>query len=1022
MTEKFKLKSSVKYPTSIIVRGNDFLAVEIAKSLIEQGGYVVVIDNNPEEVRNLYSKIKDQKLLSIIDFSTIEYLEDDLRRLDYIFFLNHQYDDASQEISSQDFLHASNYLDLMINLAVKYEAKFLLSSSIRAHQLILNNTDIDMNFGKAVAKTQKVYTQLEIQRYAEALTLESVEKLNLNARITRLGYIIGPNMVFDLSANFDRLVVQAAQGQDLEVYSDGLETTMYVHVLDAAYGIIKAMFAKGTSGDIYSIANEEEVTDLSIAYRLQEMTGLNREIKFVDSKDALPPIRFYKPAVNLSILGWRPRISFTRALSQVLEYANMRNARQNIEGREVYAEDPTQQNELDDEYEPKGALARLIAERKAQENARRGSILLANEKLREKAKNKRNLTRYEKIQRSVQAKYDSLAYRLRFLKSITVIEAFLYLALFVIFGIVYIGLISPAFVIGREVVTLKYYTDKSRDALEVGDYNSFIAKTEKVNKSINTITDSYKNFRIVYKLTGQTSVYRENENALNSMKLYTQSLSSALNIVSAFNEYWYTQDFGLIYTPNSTSILSVGQSVGNEDNVNKLRASEIKLEQSIDRLNMSHESAKDKTDIKFLGIDLKSHLNSVLASKEEVLRALNLTSTVSELVLTEKLTTYGLIIQDNSRYTPAGGYPAALGYIQVQNGQVKSIYLAPLVEDSTLSVDNLATSKLKQIELISDIPVNDQNIGINELFLIKDRATFIDDLKQIYKGEFRVEPDSFIFLDLQSVASILSITGPVEINRVSIDQGSLLNSLEFLQGSENSIDKRNEVITNIFAQLIANLATDKTILYTGLPIFNQQSARRGLVIESLDYNIREIFYGDNIASRGNDWIEVRASIDPKQSDINVFSSLNLRIEDEYRENLDVLRQVTLSSGNSVDLEKVLICMPPNTSNFEFIEGSTALGQSFSSNEICVVGDFTSVKSVSFSYELSGQIDKLSNSNYNIRSNFLVAPGVDVVYDWDVTLSPAIKLVDSGSMIMSNQKLIATGTLEGDKTINFTVNK
>ena len=57
MSEKNKLKSSIKYPTSLIIKGNNFLGVEIAKSLIEQGGYVIVIDQDVESTLKRYEDV-----------------------------------------------------------------------------------------------------------------------------------------------------------------------------------------------------------------------------------------------------------------------------------------------------------------------------------------------------------------------------------------------------------------------------------------------------------------------------------------------------------------------------------------------------------------------------------------------------------------------------------------------------------------------------------------------------------------------------------------------------------------------------------------------------------------------------------------------------------------------------------------------------------------------------------------------------------------------------------------------------
>jgi len=55
-------------------------------------------------------------------------LQSDLRRLDYVFYLNHHFTDQSQKVSTQEFLQASNYLDAVLDLTAKFDAKFLLST------------------------------------------------------------------------------------------------------------------------------------------------------------------------------------------------------------------------------------------------------------------------------------------------------------------------------------------------------------------------------------------------------------------------------------------------------------------------------------------------------------------------------------------------------------------------------------------------------------------------------------------------------------------------------------------------------------------------------------------------------------------------------------------------------------------------------------------------------------------------------------------------------------------------------
>lgn len=1019
MAEKNKLKSSIKYPTSIIVRGDDFLAVEIAKSIIEQGGYVIVIDHDVEKTRERYKDIEKQNLLSIIDFSSITYLEDDLRRLDYVFFLNHDFDIAENIVSSQEFLQVSNYLDLMIGLSTKFEAKLLLTSSIRAHQILINGTDLDLSLERKNDKSHAIYSQLEIQRYAEALCMESVEKVNLNARITRLGKVIGPGMEFDTGYSFDRLIVQAVKGKNLELYADGLESNMYVHVLDAAYGAIKAMFTKGTRGKVYSVANEEEITDLSIAYKLQEMTGLNREIKFMDNDDPLPPIKYYKPATSLMRIGWTPRIAFTRALSQVLEYAAKVDANESTE----ISEGDSEEEEV---YDPtsvgqEGALARLIAERKAQEKARTGSILVASQQFRDKKKNQRRLTRYDKLQRFLQRRYDSLAYDLEFLKKITIVEAFFYLILLVLFGFIYIGYIAPAFVIGREIVELNYYEDNLDEKLESGKYNEIGYEVDQINDSVTTINSNYKKFEVIYDLLGKKDEYTANYGNLNTYKLYTNTLAESMNLFSDFDEYWKNSDFGLLLKPNSDSKITVTDSTVDSDQVNLLKSNAIEFDQQLEKLELTEDVMNESLGVNMFGYQLGSLLARTKEYQPMVQSNLSYIDKYTQLFFTSNPKTYMLVLQDNSRYTPGGGFPASVGYITTSNGRILDINLYPVTSRNDVKIDTLTDSEVKEIQTNTGEFVEQGDITLADLFLVRDRERVGDDLLKSLEETYAVDADTILYFDLETLGKLIGVSNTIEINNVLIGEQNLLDSIDILQGEDASVDERNEVLTNIFAQLITTYFESDSFIYKSIDVLYKSMEQSKFEITTTDYDLHEEL-GFRGAVVKDDWIQIGLKIDPKATRLNIFPSARLRVEDVINEDFIVTRSITLEPGSSENLERVVVCMDSNAKEFEFGESNLALGQTFSSGEICVAGDSTQSENLTFSYKFEPSVDNLSGDQYNMELSLLVAPGSEVTYDWDVELSSELRIVEEGQFSVAGGVLTTSGKLEDDLDIDFIISK
>ena len=73
--DQFKLKNTIKYPTSLIIGGLSKLGLEIADSLIEQGGYVIIVDTYTQENMNKLDVFPQGSLVSFVDYTSIPHLE-----------------------------------------------------------------------------------------------------------------------------------------------------------------------------------------------------------------------------------------------------------------------------------------------------------------------------------------------------------------------------------------------------------------------------------------------------------------------------------------------------------------------------------------------------------------------------------------------------------------------------------------------------------------------------------------------------------------------------------------------------------------------------------------------------------------------------------------------------------------------------------------------------------------------------------------------------------------------------------
>lgn len=313
-----KLEKHKHVPVAILYQGGDALGVELSKLLIEQGAFVILIDEYSDKKKNLISELSEKELFSFFDISGTASLAESIGRVDYIFYFNHQLKNPDEEVSTRDFLERSNRLDRLLQLGVDKKSKFLLTTSIKLHRLL----QLQKEVGNVVDDGEEAlqYNALEVQRYAENLTWEYYKRGGLDARIVRLGQLLGEGIELGTDTLLGSFFKNAISGQKLQVEGDGLENIFFIHLLDAAYGLIKAQFTEKASGKIYSLVIPRDITILNLAYKILDLEPKAAGIDFVEQRST-SEVGAYKPAVNLKELGWKPKISFERALAQSIDYA-----------------------------------------------------------------------------------------------------------------------------------------------------------------------------------------------------------------------------------------------------------------------------------------------------------------------------------------------------------------------------------------------------------------------------------------------------------------------------------------------------------------------------------------------------------------------------------------------------------------------------------------------------------------------------------------------------------------------------
>ncbi len=160
----------------------------------------------------------------------------------------------------------------------------------------------------------------EGKRCAETLFFDYHRQLNLKIKIVRIFNTYGPRMRPDDGRVISNFIMQALQNKDITIYGDGSQTRSFCYIDDMVEGIIAMM---NTSDDItgpINLGNPEEISILSLARKIIEMTNSNSKIVFKRLPEDDPKRRC--PDINLAkiLLNWQVKHGVEKGLTKTIDH------------------------------------------------------------------------------------------------------------------------------------------------------------------------------------------------------------------------------------------------------------------------------------------------------------------------------------------------------------------------------------------------------------------------------------------------------------------------------------------------------------------------------------------------------------------------------------------------------------------------------------------------------------------------------------------------------------------------------
>lgn len=165
----------------------------------------------------------------------------------------------------------------------------------------------------------------------EFLGLAAYREHGLPVTIMRFFNTVGPGQTGRYGMVVPRFVRQALRHEAITVYGDGEQSRCFCHVADTVRALIALLDnPTTTSGEIYNIGSNEEVTIKQLANAVIERADTTSELRYVAYNDAYAPgfedMRRRVPDTTKlnNTVGWRPQHTLTEILDDVIAFERQR--------------------------------------------------------------------------------------------------------------------------------------------------------------------------------------------------------------------------------------------------------------------------------------------------------------------------------------------------------------------------------------------------------------------------------------------------------------------------------------------------------------------------------------------------------------------------------------------------------------------------------------------------------------------------------------------------------------------------
>ena len=577
-------------------------------------------------------------MFDFFDFKGFNTLFKNVKRFDYLFyFLNNQL--AKEEFDSREFLSETKILEETLVNTKKNHGKFSLITSLALNRELANRVNNEK------LSTPSPYSNMELQKYCETLAAEFKDKSNLNLRILRLGTVIGGGVEKVDNEILHNLLSDTVKKSQITIKGEGLDMHSLIHEADATYGILKLSFSDNTKGEVISLANKNDYTTLSLAYKLLELNTEAQTIRFVENPESQFIVQdLYVPAPHSTKYGWAQQVTLEEALvEQIQGYYDSTNKTWDIE------------------------------EKEQKKKKQRDNTTVGKTKLGEFLYGLFNPVK-KVIEKKEEKKFNPKKFFTILLSSLAIL-ALTYFLIDPIFGtLIGVFLINSS---TQDLTTSILDMDQTQSRRNI----------ERLDRNINRVSQSVESMYWIFKVTGKDELYDNSTQLILGAQYTVQGAGELIEAVYPLTEYIRDFEPALDFQTSTPTTTREYRTY-----LEEIERNSYKLEEASYKISLASQIVNNLNTTVFPNFlqDKILEIKDIISQLQEGTRSFTeINSFLPDLLGVSGRKRYLILLQNETEIRSTGGWLTSYGVIGIEGGQIRELFVDDIYNaDGTLRVQN----------------------------------------------------------------------------------------------------------------------------------------------------------------------------------------------------------------------------------------------------------------------------------------------------------------------------------------------